>query len=51
MAPVIKHKIFNIYALQELSSVGIAEEDSDLDLPMFIAEHDMSLHGVRIYNP
>jgi len=51
MAPVIKHKIFNIYALHELSGFGITEEDADLDLPMFIAEHDMSLHGVRFFNP
>jgi len=36
---------------QELSTVGITEEDADLDIPMFIAEHDMSLHGIRYYNP
>ena len=51
MAPSIKSKICNIFALQELSSVGITEEDCDLDIPMFIAEHDMTLHGIRYYNP
>ena len=50
MAPVIKHKICNIYALPELSTFGITEEDMDLDIPMFIAEHDMSLHGLRYFN-
>lgn len=51
MAPAIKNKICNIFALQELTTVGITEEDSDLDIPMFIAEYDMTLHGIRYYSP
>jgi hypothetical protein len=47
----LKKLISTLTQFQELSTVGITEEDCDLDLPMFIPEHDMSLHGLRYYNP
>ena len=58
MAPAIKKKIVNIHALKELSStqtngagVGLIEEDANLSLPMFIAEYDMTINGLRYYRP
>ncbi|QQP35350.1 Uncharacterized protein FKW44_023546 [Caligus rogercresseyi] len=48
MAPAIKNKILNIHALSELSEQVNTKE---LDLPMFITEHDMSLNGLRFYEP
>lgn len=48
MAPAIKNKIQNIHCLTELTPVLDTKE---LDLPMFITEHDMSLNGLRFYQP
>ncbi|CAB4056880.1 Protein GDAP2 homolog [Lepeophtheirus salmonis] len=44
MAPAIKNKIINIHALSELEPHLNTKE---LNLPMFITEHDMSLNGLR----
>lgn len=59
MAPAIKKKIVNIHALKELSSdplmngdgVGLIEDDTNLSLPMFIPEYDMTINGLRYYRP
>ena len=62
MAPAIKKKIVNIHALKELScsnngstgnggGVGLIDEDANLSLPMFIAEYDMTINGLRYYRP
>nr|ACO15636.1 Rho GTPase-activating protein 1 [Caligus clemensi] len=48
MAPAIKNKILNIHALSELTPHLNTKE---LNLPMFITEHDMSLNGLRFYEP
>uniref|UniRef100_A0A0K2V1N5 CRAL-TRIO domain-containing protein n=1 Tax=Lepeophtheirus salmonis TaxID=72036 RepID=A0A0K2V1N5_LEPSM len=48
MAPAIKNKIINIHALSELEPHLNTKE---LNLPMFITEHDMSLNGLRFYEP
>jgi hypothetical protein len=42
MAPAIKPKIQNLAGLQELFSVI---EPSQLEIPAFISEHDITLHG------
>jgi len=48
MAPAIKQKLHNIYQVKELDSVIASTE---FDIPMFIQEHDMSINGLRYYQP
>ena len=54
MAPAIKKKIHNVHALKELNTIGLGQDmdaSESLSIPMFIAEHDMSLNGLRYYKP
>jgi len=48
MAPAIKHKLHNIHEVKELDSVI---NPAEFDIPMFIQEYDMSLNGLRHYQP
>jgi len=48
MAPAIKQKIHNVYAVTELDA---HIKSTQFDIPMFIQEYDMSLHGLRFYQP
>jgi hypothetical protein len=48
MAPAIKHKIHNVYAVTELDSII---HSTQFDIPMFIQEHDMTINGLRFYQP
>jgi len=48
MAPVIKHKIHNVYAVTELDH---HIHSTQFDIPMFIQEYDMSINGLRYYQP
>lgn len=48
MAPAIKHKIHNIHAVADLDNVI---HSTQFDIPMFIQEYDMTLHGLRYYQP
>lgn len=50
MAPAIKHKMHNVNALRHLWS-SLAADTENLELPVFIEEHDMSVNGVRSYKP
>lgn len=48
MAPAIKQKIHNIYAVTELDAYI---QSTQFDIPMFIQEYDMSINGLRYYQP
>jgi len=48
MAPAIKHKIHNVYAAKELD---LHIHSTQFEIPMFIQEYDMSIHGLRYYQP
>lgn len=48
MAPAIKHKIHNAHAIQDLSPTI---ESRNFEIPMFVTEHDMSINGLRFYQP
>lgn len=48
MAPAIKHKIYNIHAVTELESII---HSTQFDIPMFIQEYDMTINGLRYYQP
>lgn len=48
MAPAIKNKIFYVKALEELNA---SMDVNGLSIPMFITEQDMTLNGIRYYQP
>jgi len=48
MAPAIKHKLHNVYEVKELDSII---NSTEFDIPMFIQEYDMSINGLRYYQP
>ena len=64
MAPAIKQKLHNVYEVikemidevvdniifqvKELDSIILSTE---FDIPMFIQEYDMSINGLRYYQP
>jgi hypothetical protein len=48
MAPAIKHKLHNIHEVKELDQVI---NSTEFDIPMFIQEYDMSINGLRYYQP
>lgn len=48
MAPAIKHKIHNVHAVTELETVILSTQ---FDIPMFIQEYDMTINGLRFYQP
>lgn len=48
MASAIKHKLHNIYEVKELDLVI---NSTEFDIPMFIQEYDMSINGLRYYQP
>jgi len=54
MAPAIKKKIHNVHALRELNTIGLGQDmdaSESLSIPVFIAEHDMTINGLRYYRP
>jgi len=48
MAPAIKHKLHNVHCAAELDTVI---SSTQFDIPMFIQEYDMSVNGLRFYQP
>jgi len=48
MAPAIKQKLHNVYEVKELDNIILSTE---FDIPMFIQEYDMSINGLRYYQP
>ena len=65
MAPAIKQKLHNVYEVKEkyrdttlvqCECFKVKELDSiihstEFDIPMFIQEYDMSINGLRYYQP
>lgn len=48
MAPVIKHKVHNLGGLEYLFAMMDMKQ---LQIPTFIREYDMSVNGIRYYDP
>ncbi|CAG0917720.1 unnamed protein product [Notodromas monacha] len=48
MAPAIKNKVHGLSGIEYLYSVM---EPDQLEIPAFITEHDMTINGIRYYQP